>query len=338
MRALSCAGPTDAGDYVSEMPVVRSPEIESVIRRTMTEYSRDFGTLRNLISADPSLRVLGFDRDEWWRGPDEFFLVRETAVGQEPDYEYRIDDVEGFEDGGFGWATVFVTLIFAETSTQVRHTAVLRLESGVWKVIQLHNSIPVSNEEIFGFDLTKTLDDLVTSVLDDRRPLPGVEGTEGTMTLVFTDIVDSTPLAESVGDDEWAVMIRDHEALIDAATSSNGGRVVKFLGDGSMLAFESARAAVRSAIEIQRDTVDRPFSLRVGIHTGEVRRTEDDLFGLTVNKAARIAATTEAGGITISSTTKDLVGSMDGVTMGEPRTVALKGIAGTHQIVPVEWA
>ena len=105
-----------------------------------------------------------------------------------------------------------------------------------------------------------------------------------------------------------------------------------------MLAFESARAAVRSAIEIQRNTVDRPFSVRVGIHTGEVRRTGDDLFGLTVNKAARIAAATEAEGITISSTTKDLVGSVDGVTMADPRTVALKGIAGTHQIVPVEWA
>jgi adenylate cyclase len=320
------------------MPVARSPEIESVVRRTMTEYSGDFGTLRNLMSADPSLRVLGFDRDEWWSGPDEFSGIRGTQVGEEPDIEYRIDEVEGFEDGGFGWATLFVTLTTPEISTQVRHTVLLRLESGIWKVIQLHNSIPVSNEQIFGVDLTKSLDDLVTSILDDRTPLLGAEATEGTMTLVFTDIVDSTPLAESVRDDKWAVMIRDHEAVIDAATASNGGRVVKFLGAGSMLAFESARAALRSAIEIQRETVDRPSSVPVGIHTGEVKRTADDLFGLTVNKAARIAAATEAGGITISSTTKDLVGSIDGVTMGDPRTVALKGIAGTHQIVPIEWA
>lgn len=64
----------------------------------------------------------------------------------------------------------------------------------------------------------------------------------------------------------------------------------------------------------------------------------DDLFGLAVNKAVRIAAATEADGITISATTKDLVGSIDGVAMGDARTVALKGMAGTHQIMPVEWA
>ena len=157
-------------------------------------------------------------------------------------------------------------------------------------------------------------------------------------TLVFTDIVDSTSLAEAVGDDRWAMMIRDHEEVIEAVTAENGGTVVKFLGDGSMLAFDSARAALRSAIQIQRATVDLPFSVRIGVHTGEVRRTADDLFGLTVNKAARIAAATAAGGVTISSTTKDLVGSIDGVSMGDIRTVALKGMADTHQIVSVDWS
>lgn len=320
------------------MPVTRSPEIESVARRTMAAYTGDFETLRNLMSADPSLRVLGFDSDEWWKGSAEFFGVREAQAGESPDLEYRIDDVEGFEDGGFGWATLFATLITPETSTQIRHTVVLRLEAGIWKVVQLHNSTPVSNEQIFGVDLTRTLDDLVTSVLEDRTPLLGPEATEGTMTLVFTDIVDSTSLAESVGDDRWALMIRDHEAVIDAVTALNGGTVVKFLGDGSMLAFDSARAALRSAVEIQREMENFPFSVRVGVHTGEVTRTADDLYGLTVNKAARIAAATEAGGISISSTTKDLVGSMEGVSIGEIRTVALKGMAETHQLVSVEWA
>lgn len=69
---------------------------------------------------------------------------------------------------------------------------------------------------------------------------------------------------------------------------------MKFLGDGSMLAFESARAAVRAAIEIQKATVDAPFSVRIGIHTGEVQRTADDLFGVTVNRAAWVAAASDA--------------------------------------------
>ena len=112
---------------------------------------------------------------------------------------------------------------------------------------------------------------------------------------------------------------------------------MKFLGDGSMLAFESARAAVRSAIRIQKETEAAPFAVRIGIHSGEVMRTENDLLGLTVNKAARVASAAAEGQIMISSTTCDLVGSMEGATTGEPMTVTLKGISGTHHIVPVTW-
>ena len=254
----------------------------------------------------------------------------------------QLDEVEGFADGDFGWVTVLATMTTSEGSTQMRHTAVLRIEAGVWKVIQLHNSSPVANQQIFGVDLTKTLDDLVTSILENEDEesdaLQGGATSEGTITLVFTDIVDSTALAESVGDDAWAEMIGAHEAVIDRVTRWHGGRVVKLLGDGSMLAFESARAAVRSAIEIQKEMTNAPFSVRIGVHTGEVKRTAHDLYWLTVNKAARVAAATNAGGVTISSTTRDLVGPMDGVVIGDGRTIALKGMSGTHQIVPIGWS
>lgn len=318
------------------MPPTRSPEIESVARRALQAFAHDFESLRNLMSSDPSLRVLGFDRDEWWRGPT-VFAVREAQSQEQGEFRVRVDEVEGFEDGEFGWATVFSMFLTSVGATPLRTTMVLRIEAGVWRVIQWHNSSPVSNQQVFGVELTTTLDDLVTSILGDESQLLGAPTTEGTMTLVFTDVVDSTPLAESVGDDAWAKLVAQHEAVIEAATVSHGGSVVKFLGDGSMLAFESARAAVRTAIEIQKATVDAPFSVRIGVHTGEVQRTARDLFGLTVNKAARVAAATGAGGIMISSTTRDLIGSMDGVEMGDARTVALKGISDTHQIVPVAW-
>ncbi len=74
------------------------------------------------------------------------------------------------------------------------------------------------------------------------------------MTLAFTDIVDSTVLAESVGDVAWAEIIGTHESAIRSITESQGGAVVKVLGDGSMLAFESARAAV----EIRRASGPAP--------------------------------------------------------------------------------
>jgi class 3 adenylate cyclase len=154
---------------------------------------------------------------------------------------------------------------------------------------------------------------------------------------VFTDIVDSTGLAETVGDTSWADLINMHEATIRRVTAAQGGTVVKFLGDGSMLAFESARAAVRAAVDLQRATNHAGFGLRIGIHTGEVIRTAGDLLGLTVNKAARVASAAESGSIMISSTTRDLIGSLDGIRMGEPQIVALKGLSDTHQIIALEW-
>lgn len=157
------------------------------------------------------------------------------------------------------------------------------------------------------------------------------------MTLVFTGIVDSTVFAESVGNAAWAETVGGHETSIRSITAARGGRVIKFLGDGSMLAFESARAAVRAAVDIQRAAAVGPFAVRVGIQTGETVRTADDVLGLTASKAARIASAAGAGQIAASSTTRDLVGSVDGVQIGESQIAALKGFSDTHQIVLLDW-
>lgn len=317
------------------MAVQRSFEIESVARRVLRAWQvRDHEMMSNLISRDAGLRIIGSDQEERWIGPDQFFAVFEAQSGEMPDWDLEIEDVEAFEDGAFGWATAYSSLVRPERVTQLRHSALFRLEAGVWRVIQWHNSIPVSNAEVFGIDLTTTLDELVASVLDESAELQS--GSEGTMSLVFTDIVDSTPLAAVVGDASWADLVRSHERQVHRITDTHGGTVVKFLGDGSMLAFESAREAVRAAVEIRNSTSQESFELRVGIHTGEVVRTGDDLFGMTVNKAARVASAAKAGQIMISSTTRDLVGSMEGIAFGQPTNVALKGLQDTHQIIPVE--
>ncbi len=282
--------------------------------------------------------MLGFAADEWWRGPEEALKVRQAQANELPELVLDIHEVEAFEENEFGWGTVFSTVVAAEISTDLRHTGLFRLENGVWRVIQWHNSANVPNDQVFGVELTTTLEDLVTSVLAEDHRLTPSAGSEGTMTLVFTDVVDSTKLAESLGDSLWAETIAAHETIIRRATAAHGGIAVKFLGDGSMLAFESARAAVRTAVDIQRGTAATPLTVRIGIHTGEVIRTVDDMFGLTVNKAARLAAAAGSGGIMVSSTTRDLIGSIPGIEVGEPQIVALKGLSGTHQIVPVSWS
>jgi class 3 adenylate cyclase len=294
-------------------------------------------TMSNLFSSDPNLRVIGFDLEEQWRGPEEFLKVFSAQSGEWPEWRIDVQQAEAFEDGSIGWATLLSELVTPETETPMRHSAVFRLDGGAWKVVQWHNAIPVPNQQIFGVELTTTLDHLVASVLDKDSDLSIAAGPEGTMTLVFTDIVDSTVLAQSVGDVAWTEMVGSHEAVIRRIAGAQGGTVVKFLGDGSMLAFGSARAAIRASVDVQRACEVAPFAVRIGIHTGEVVRTAHDLFGLTVNKAARVAAAADGGNIMVSSTTRDLVGSMDGVRIGEPEMVALKGLSGTHLISPIEW-
>lgn len=315
-----------------------SPEIEAVVRRVVAAWQRrDFDTMSNLFSVDAALRVTGFDDDERWVGPDLFLSVFRAQAEEWPEWKEVVDRVEAFEDGSFGWASLFGTLTTPETQSPIRHTAVLRLESGAWRIIQWMNAIPVPNRQIFGVELTTTLDHLVASVLHDGADFLSMAGAEGTMTLVFTDMVNSTALAESMGDKTWAETVREHESAIRRITTSEGGSVVKLLGDGSMLAFQSARGAVRSAIGIQASTQRAPFVVRIGAHTGDVIRTGSDLFGTTVNKAARIAATAGAGEIMVSSTTAEMIGSMTGIRVEDVGLVALKGLSGSHHVFAVHW-
>ncbi|MGH8949736.1 MAG: nuclear transport factor 2 family protein, partial [Acidimicrobiia bacterium] len=176
-------------------------------RRVLRAFETgDMAAMANLVSTDPSLRVLGFAVDEWWAGPKEFLTIRETQMAEIPSLHIQVERVDAFEDGAFGWAAIATTVVTTETKTPMKHTSVLRLEAGAWKVILWNNSVPVPNSQIFGVELTTTLDDLVTSVLKDNVPLSSA-GLEGTMTLVFTDIVDSTRLAETLGDTAWAELI-----------------------------------------------------------------------------------------------------------------------------------
>ena len=156
------------------------------------------------------------------------------------------------------------------------------------------------------------------------------------MTLVFTDVVDSTMLAARIGDTEWFSLMARYEKEIREITERHNGRAVNTLGDGSMLAFSSARDAVEASIDIQSAFEGDELALRVGIHSGYALRSEDDLLGLTVNKAARITAAAEGGSILASSTVKDLAGPMKGVEFGPSKNLTLKGLEGLHPVYEIQ--
>ncbi len=161
---------------------------------------------------------------------------------------------------------------------------------------------------------------------------------EGTATLTFTDIVDSTVLAQKMGDRLWTATIEEHNRFVVAVAEKHAGTVIKTLGDGSLIAFTGVRAALRCAVELQAGFAEQPFAVRIGIHAGEVIRTEHDLTGVTVHTAARVTAAARGGQVLVSSIVRQLVGESSEFSFGDPFLAKLKGIEGVHELFPLRLA
>ena len=148
-------------------------------------------------------------------------------------------------------------------------------------------------------------------------------------TVMFTDIVDSTTAAAAMGDRAWRGLLDRHDEAVRRQVERYRGEVVKQTGDGIAATFDGPGRAITCACAI-RDVV-RPLGLeiRAGLHTGEIDRRGDDVSGVGVHIAARVAALAQPGEVLVSSTVKDLVvGS--GIAFEDRGTHQLKG-------VPDEW-
>ncbi len=319
-----------------------SSEIEAVVRRFLAARAAvDVQTMRNLHSRSDYVRLIGSDEPDWnqgheeavgvWRGQDnEFLQVADRTIRR----------LEAFENGDTGWAAVEqeTTLVTGQTFV-FRITMVFVLEDSVWKVAQLHFSIPVPDQEVLEVNLTKTLSNLLTSIDNEADSLNRDQTPIGTLTFLFTDLVGSTSLSRELGDSAWVDLIASHFGAVQSVVEREGGRVVKTAGDGGMYAFASAASALAAAVSIQRSVTSSPddgLVLRAGIHTGDVVQTGDDYIGLTVNKAARVAAAASGDQILVSSTTADMVNTTE-FTFGDPIAAELKGLGGTHILLPLKW-
>lgn len=182
------------------------------------------------------------------------------------------------------------------------------------------------------------------------RDLAGVElradaGPDGTVTIMFTDIENSTGTTERLGDLRAQEWLREHNALIRAQISAHQGFEVKSMGDGFMIAFPSARRALNCALAIQRECAaysaahpDAPLRVSIGAHTGETIKETSDFFGKNVIVAARIGAQARPGEILVSAIVKDLTESSGDLRFDEGRELKLKGLSGTHRVYSLQWA
>lgn len=318
----------------------RSPEIESVVRRFLAARSDgDFETVRNLHSDSDDLRLIGSDVHEWYQRPAEVVGIEEAHAVEQKIADSSLLRLEAFENGETGWAAIEQQRTFVNGDTsRYRTTLVLQLEAGAWKVVQVHFSVPVANKEVAGIELTRTLSDLLTSIDSEPDSSALREAILGTSTILFTDVVDSTVLSQSMGDRKWSDLITTHFNTVREIVEQEGGSVVKTLGDGGMFVFSSGASALLAAIGIQRAVTKAKDGLRirVGVHTGDVIQDHDDYLGVTVNKAARVAAAARGDQILVSSTTVDIVNTTE-FEFDDLITCELKGIEGAHILRPLHW-
>ena len=195
---------------------------------------------------------------------------------------------------------------------------------------------------IEGFRELEEMESIARDVERTRPDLSGAVAPNGTVTILFTDIEGSTRLTEDLGDREWMEVLRKHNEIVRGQLRLHSGFEVKSQGDGFMLAFSSARDALRCAGGIQRAladerAADHQLRIRIGLHTGEPISEADDFYGKAVILAARIAAEARRSEILVSSLVRDLTESTGEFSFEEPRDVELKGLSGTHTVSAVRW-
>ena len=175
---------------------------------------------------------------------------------------------------------------------------------------------------------------------DEQRVKELLGRQQARRTFVFTDIVGSTKLLETLGDLKWKKLLARHNELLRERIVGSGGEVVQQTGDGFFAAFDSPKAAIEAAIAIQRalDAEIVAPDVRIGAHTGGAFETDGDFNrygGEAVHLAARIGSAAGAAEILVSRETLEAAGT--GFRLSDPRAEVLKGFEQPIDVVSVDW-
>ncbi len=167
---------------------------------------------------------------------------------------------------------------------------------------------------------------------------------QGTFTILFTDLEGSTDLRVRVGDAAANEIIRSHDELIRSQLEIAGGVESKSLGDGFMALFTSANQAIAAAVSIQKAIEERnqfnpeaEISVRMGLNSGDVTQSGGDAHGTAVHAAARVAAKAQGGQILVSQIVHDLAGTLSDVRIVERGLFWLKGFPDRWRLYEVLW-
>ena len=160
-------------------------------------------------------------------------------------------------------------------------------------------------------------------------------------TFMFTDIVGSTDLIGTIGDEAWKDVVGWHDETLRTVIASHRGEVVRTTGDGFFASFGDAGAALDCAIAIQRRLAEHRRrhgfapQVRIGVHSAEATAVAEDYAGLGVHEAARVGALAEGGEILATASTAAAAAMH--VELGEAREVSLKGLLQPVRVVSIAW-
>ena len=184
--------------------------------------------------------------------------------------------------------------------------------------------LPGEDHLLWSGDVDPVVDEMQEFLTGSRAEL---EADRILATMLFTDIVDSTRRASELGDRRWRELLDRHDQIARQEIVRYRGREVKTLGDGFLATFDGPARAVRCAAGIADRVRSIGLEIRAGVHTGEVEVKGDDISGIAVHLASRIAELAAGGQVLVSSTVRDLVAG-SGIRFEDFGARRLKGAEG----------
>ena len=153
-------------------------------------------------------------------------------------------------------------------------------------------------------------------------------------TVMFIDIVGSTRQLAELGDRRWHDILRNHNSMVKRQVDRFRGRLVKRIGDGTLMTFDGPARAIACARSVVSGTQQLGVELRAGLHTGEIELLDDDIGGIAVHIAARVMDLGGANEILVSRTVTDLVAG-SGIEFEDRGEHELKGVPGSWRLFAV---
>lgn len=176
-----------------------------------------------------------------------------------------------------------------------------------------------------------------------ERRLEGLRR-DGPLTIVYTDVGDSTRMNQTMGDAAAHELMRAHFEIVRGSVARHGGAELDLMGDGFKLAFDDVTRAVRCSLDVQRKLADftsrhpeSPLSVRIGIHLGAVIREDHDVFGETPILASRIMSRARPGEILISEDARSALKTWSAAPIVDRGAYQLKGIRARQRMYEVLW-